>query len=216
MHRRPRNTSTAIVRNMLYTTFSGNIHTVRGLANEANTIIEYENKTGASVHKTGLRICKEHNVLAASTDGIVTSKDKEQGLLEIKNFLQNNNYTINQAVDNIKSFCLHKTKDGLQLNRNNNIYYQIQGQLNIFEFEWCDFVLRRTNPYDMYIERIYRDKLLWDNVMVPKLKKFYTVFLLPELAVPRYGTYTGIREPESPWVKLVLNEILQKIGICLI
>ena len=34
-------------------------------------------------------------------------------------------------------------------------------------------------------------------------KKRYTSgvkFIVPELAYPRYGTYSGIREPTSPWV----------------
>lgn len=74
----------------------------------------------------------------------------------------------------------------MKLKKNHEIYFQIQGQLNVFEKQWCDFVLRRTNPYDMYVERIYRDSRLWENEMVPKLKQFYHKFLIPELALPRY------------------------------
>ncbi|XP_053404533.1 uncharacterized protein LOC128558639 [Mercenaria mercenaria] len=35
--------------------------------------------------------------------------------------------------------------------------------------------------------------------MLPRLESFYKLFLLPELAAPRYGTYTGIRKPKAPW-----------------
>lgn len=66
--------------------------------------------------------------------------------------------------------------------------------------DWCDFVVRRTNPYDIYIERITRDEKLWTSEMLPKLECFYMKVILPELALPRYGTYTGIRQPEKPWV----------------
>ena len=37
--------------------------------------------------------------------------------------------------------------------------------------------------------------------MVPKLSAFYFSHVLPELAVPRYRTVTGIRKPPIPWVK---------------
>ena len=38
--------------------------------------------------------------------------------------------------------------------------------------------------------------------MLPKLERFYYKFLLPEIALPRYGTYTGIRQPASHWVSI--------------
>ena len=97
----------------------------------------------------------------------------------------------------MKNFCLQERNNKLQLKRNHEIYYQIQGQLNIFEKEWC---LRRTNPYDIYIERIHRDRKLWEKEMLPKFEQFYLKFLLSELALPRYGTYSGIRQPLAPWV----------------
>ena len=55
------NVSTALVNNMLYSKFSGNIHTIRGLAQEDNTIIEYKNVQGnVELQRTGLQISKEH------------------------------------------------------------------------------------------------------------------------------------------------------------
>lgn len=59
---------------------------------------------------------------------------------------------------------------------------------NIFDVEWCDFVVRRTNLYDMLVERINRDKQLWTYEMILKLESFYVKVILPELALPRYGT----------------------------
>ena len=40
--RRPCNTSTALLKNILYSKFHGNIRTIRGLAQEQNTVIEYK------------------------------------------------------------------------------------------------------------------------------------------------------------------------------
>ncbi|XP_060577969.1 uncharacterized protein LOC132735083 [Ruditapes philippinarum] len=203
MARRSTNVSSALVKNMLYSKFQGNIHTIRGLTQEQNTIIEYKNQKGnVEVSKTGLKICKSHPYLAASTDGIVQTKS-DTGLLEIKNLLQTNSYMIKQAIGKVQNFCLQQSNNKVQLKREHEYYFQIQGQLNIFEIEWCDFVIRRTNPYDLYIERIKRDKNLWTLKMVPKLKCFYMKFILPELSLPRYGTYTGIRQPEKPWVGLI-------------
>jgi len=65
---------------------------------------------------------------------------------------------------------------------------------------WVDFVVRRTNPYQIHIERIFRDENLWRDGMLPKLSAFYPKALLPELAVSRDCTSTDIREPEKPWV----------------
>ena len=107
------------------------------------------------------------------------TKDSE-GLIEIKNFLQNNNYLFKEAVTKVPNFCLENHGNKLQLKRSHNIYYQIQGQLNIFNKEWCDFVLRRTNPYEIHIERIIKDERLWENEMSTKLTNFYQKFLLPE------------------------------------
>ena len=202
MSRRLNNVSTSLAQRMLYSKFKGNIHTIRGLAQEKHTIIEYENKYNVQVKTTGFRICKLYPSLGASTDGLVHDKttENEHGLLEIKNFLQTNTLLIKDAARKIKNFCLEERQNKLHLKTSHEIYYQIQGQLNIFEKEWCDFVLRRTNPYDIHVERIYKDSSLWENEMVPKLEQFYQKFLLPELALPRYGTYSGIRKPAAPWV----------------
>ena len=208
--RRPNNISSNIIKNMIYPTFKGNIFTlliftIRGLSEESNTIIEYKNVKGnVSVEKAGFKVCADHQFLGASADGIV-HEGKEKELLEIKNFLQNNTYLISEAISKVPNFCLEKQGKHVCLKKTHNIYYQIQGQLNIYGFNWCDFVLRRKQPHDIYIERIYRDQVLWKNVMVPKLECFFHKFMLPELAHPRYGTYTGIREPAIPWVILIYS-----------
>ena len=134
MCRRSNNVSTSVVERMLYAKFKGNIHTIRGLTQETNTIIEYKNNhNNVNVRKTGFRICKTHPFLGASTDGIIeSSTGNEQGLLEIKNFLQTNTLLIKEAATKIQNFCLKAVDNKLQLRKNHGIYFQIQGQLNIF------------------------------------------------------------------------------------
>ena len=156
------------------------------MSEESITIEEYENhmKTkgiNCKAVKTGLKICEPNPFLGATSDGIIKLDDGTEGLIEIKNILQTESTLIKDAAKHEKNFCLSNTdNDNIQLKRNHKYYYQIQGQLNIHEKQWCDLVIRRTNPYDIYIERIERDIRLWTNKMVPKLSAFYFSHILPE------------------------------------
>jgi hypothetical protein len=67
-------------------------------------------------------------------------------------------------------------------------------QVHVYDGKWRDFLDRRTDPYDLHVERIVRDDQLWVNEMLSKLTHFYFGALLPELAVPRKGKYPGIRK----------------------
>ena len=154
MSRKQSNISNKIIKNLLYTSFERNIHTVRGLAQEQNTIIESKNQhKGSRVEKLGLVICYKYPYLAASTDGLIIDSDGHEGLLEVKNLLQSNQMSLNEATES-KSFCLENVNGKLKLKRQHKFYYQVQGQLNIMNYSWCDFVVRRVNPYEMFVERI--------------------------------------------------------------
>ena len=202
------NNNPALVNRLLYTDFKGNKFTRKGLQQESVTIQEYTNKMKAegqecNVENSGLVICSSHPCLAASTDGIVNLSDGTKGLIEVKNLLQNNQLLIKEAVSKQSNFCLCKTSDGsIQLKRKHKYFFQVQGQLNVFNLEWCDFVVRRTDPYDIFIERIKRDIKLWVEIMRPKLITFYFNHMLPELASPRLGTVSGIRKASVPWVSI--------------
>ena len=102
----------------MYTKLQGNIHTIRGLAQEHNTIIEYRNiKPGTDVFKSGLKISEDFPFPAASTDGIVT-EGNTTGLLEIKkNFLQTNTFLIKEAATKVPKVCLTLKKDELKLKK---------------------------------------------------------------------------------------------------
>ena len=204
------NNTTTLTDRLLYTKFMGNKYTRKGLTEENVTIEEYKNYMTSKgqkceTTKCGFKISKSHPFLGASADGLVTFEDGTKGLLEVKNLLQNEKMLIKQAAFEKKTFCLTvNKKNEIELKRNHKFYFQIQGQLNINEMEFCDFVVRRTNPYDFYVERIKRDSVLWTTKIVPKLSAFYFTHLLPELASPRKGTVSGIRKAPVPWVKYML------------
>lgn len=150
------------------------------------------------VSSVGLVIDRTHKFLGATPDSKV-QEGNESGLVEVKNLLQKNQLSFEDAAMK-GQFCLELKNGKLQLKRNHAYYFQCQGQANILQCPWVDFVVRRTNPYQIHIERIFRDADLWRDVMVPKLHAFYHKAYLPELAAPRHKTSTGIREPEKPWV----------------
>ncbi|KAJ8298756.1 hypothetical protein KUTeg_022816, partial [Tegillarca granosa] len=178
-----------LVQSLLYLSFKGYLHTRKGLLKESMTVREYiTQREGKNRNTVGLLICKENNFLAASPDGIVREKTENHnvsvGLLEIKNLLHSKPIDLYEASQQIST-----------LKRNHIYYYQVQGQLNISNYPWADFVVRTMNPYQLHTERINIDRTLWKNTMLPKLKAFYFNAILPELAAPRYNTISGIREP---------------------
>jgi hypothetical protein len=208
MSRNVNNNSEMLTKRLLYSNFGGNSYTRKGLMEEENTRKEYinlKNKDQSPSHKChitvpGLIISEDYPFLASSSDGIVKETDGSTGLIEIKNILQTKDLMIKDAAKKEKKFCLGIRSGTLALKVNHKFFYQIQGQLNILRKDWCDLIIRRSNPYDIYIERIYRDQDLWINKMVPKLKAFYWTHVLPEIAVPRYRSVSGIRKPSIPWV----------------
>ncbi len=207
VRRNPKIAATTLIRKLLYSKFKGNSNTNHGLNQEPATKIDYEaiksKETGKNVivKQCGLYVCEDHPFLGSSPDGINTEDGKSVGLIEIKNVLRNKTITFEKQAAKAKStFCLKLDENGkLYLNPKHEYFYQIQGQMNICDFEWVDFVVRSVCPYQIHIQRVYRDRSLWNETMLPKLKAFYFKAMLPELAAPRNGKLPGIREP-GIWV----------------
>jgi hypothetical protein len=132
---------------------------------EENTRKEYinlKNKDQLPSHKChvtvpGLIISEEYPFLASSSE----ETDGSTGLIEIKNVLQTKYLMIKDAAEKEKKICLGIRSGTLALKVNYKFFYQIQRQLNILRKDWCDLIIRRSNPYDIYNEIIYRDKDLW-------------------------------------------------------
>lgn len=176
-----------------------------GLQEERSTIIDYTNEMAkqqqpVTVVAKGLQVSHSNPWLAASTDGIVCDpQGREIGLLEVKNLLKDKGMKLREAAKKEKSFCLEIVAGKMMLKKTHNYYHQVQGQLHIWDFAWCDFVVRCTNPHDLHTERIFKDGPFWEECLT-KLQAFYEKVLLPELASPRHGKQPGIRQPVEPWV----------------
>nr|CAI5863127.1 unnamed protein product [Callosobruchus analis] len=152
---------------------------IYGRIHEKTASEMYEKEMGVSVEECGLFIPAEHPYLAASPDGLVGS----EGLLEIKCFPS----ISGKLADCTKKNVCYRVADGkVTLKQNHDCYYQVQGQLNITGRGYCDFVMYTDN--DFFIERMYRDRNLWNEQMVPKLSAFYHLCILPKLVdgrIPR-------------------------------
>ncbi|XP_021375757.1 uncharacterized protein LOC110464719 [Mizuhopecten yessoensis] len=215
-HRNRNKSVIPLVKRLLYSSFCGTQYTRYGLMAEADTIREYIQKKAecdetVSVQKMGLSIDLDHKFLAASCDGKVVLPDGSCGIIEIKNLLQRNKFLFADAAKKMKSFCCENINGSLKLKENHNYYFQVQGQLNVTKLPWCDFIIRRTQPYQMHVERIYRDERLWENKMLPKLSAFYRKCILPEIVLPRHNTSTGIREPQLPWFVPVEQTVVKSV-----
>ncbi|CAG2236224.1 unnamed protein product [Mytilus edulis] len=197
--RNPSLLTAKFIRTILYSTFTGNYHTRKGILEEETTIEEYklkkaEESENVCVERSGLVIHPTQTFLAGSPDGLVSTSKGESGLIEIKNLLHSKPINLWEASEN-KNFCLINLNGKLQLKENHIYYYQCHGLINIYNRDWIDFVVRTLNPHQLFIQRIYRNIDFWENTMLPKLEAFYHKVLLPELASPREGKSPGIREP---------------------
>ena len=191
------------VHNLLYSTFRGNRHTRNGILQEETTIEEYvlkkaEEGENLNVQPCGLVIHPVFKFLAASPDGLVIDSKGEKVLVEIKNLVHSKPINLYQASTN-KNFCLEMKDSKLNLKTNHIYFYQCHGLLNVCDKMWIDFIVRTLNPHQIFIQRIYKDEIFWQNHMLPKLTAFYRNAILPELACPRDGKSPGIREP-GLWV----------------
>ncbi len=104
---------------------------------------------------------------------IVVMTDQHRGIIEIKC-----PYSIrNGKVDELKN------KKGSFLNdaglvRSHRYYTQVQGQLEITDAMFCDFIV--WTPTDLFIQRIFKDNRFTETLL-KKLNTFYVEKMLPEL-----------------------------------
>lgn len=115
-----------------------------GTVNEPNAIMEYMRVTGNLVEATGFKVHPVINWLGGSPDGLVGS----DGMIEAK--------------------CpFYKKKDGssrLHEEVKRNYYCQINALLEVFDRQWCDYIVWTPNE-GMRIMRVYRDKDLFDFLL---------------------------------------------------
>ena len=143
---------------------------IHGIMQEENAAKKFTQITGLGVTPCGLFIDADISYLAGSPDGLVG----QDSLIEIKSpYVQRNN-----KIDNPYYFSfLEKINGGLQLKRNHDFFYQIQGQLHICKKKVCYFVVYTF--VDIHIEKIEADSHFFAENMLPQLSSFWETHYLP-------------------------------------
>ncbi|XP_015492517.1 uncharacterized protein LOC107208549 [Parus major] len=155
-----------------------------GIRNEKVAVEAYKQKSQkggkpVQVEDCGLFIHPEKKWLAASPDGIIkdAATGKDLGLLEVKCPYKHRNKTVREACKD-KDFCLEVDGDSYALKKNHPYFTQVQCQLGTTGFQKADFVVH-TNK-ETAVVPVEFDREFWGKT-VPKLEKFYTEAVIPQL-----------------------------------
>lgn len=157
-----------------------------GLANEKDAISEYVKQmsmdhTNLTVRDSGFVINTKFPHLGSSPDSIVACDCCGKGTLEVKcpyKFRDSNPCDLDDT-----SFCLTKHEKGgitckTALWKNHKYFSQVQGQMGICEYKYCDFICY-TNV-GLHIERVSFDEVYFSE-LEEKLTTFYKKWIMPEI-----------------------------------
>lgn len=125
-------------------------------------------------YECGLVINKNFIFLGTTPDPKLCDEDGKRAIAEIKCPYRARNWTLREACRK-HDFCLEiiEETDEISLKRNHEYYSQLQGQLMITGYDFCDFIVYIVyTKKDMFEERIYPDI----NFMQPMLKNLSTFF----------------------------------------
>ncbi|XP_055839190.1 uncharacterized protein LOC129907141 [Episyrphus balteatus] len=167
-----------IILHILYTRVS-NCNMLWGLQNEKKAIQKLEEAIKIKVQKCGFFIDDEFHYLGATPDGLVG----EDGICEVKCPSSIKNLTISDAVEKKKLKYLQKSGDTFVLKKNDDYFYQVQGQLHITKRSHCFFGV--WTSCDFVCIKIQKDDSFWEDKIKNKLLNFYNNHFLLELCDPR-------------------------------
>ncbi len=163
-----------------------------GVDEEPKAREAYTLATGNNVLETGLWVNRQHPHLGASPDGLILSDTGDAiGVLEIKCLKMLKETSVADLIKEVEdgqmdgqksrrlSMQCFKVHDGkLVLKETHDYYYQVQLQMLVTGFPFCDFVLySKEGPPS--IQRIERDvffhekiarnlTLFWERVLAPE------------------------------------------------
>ena len=140
-----------------------------------------------SLQSAGLLVSTKFPFLGASPDGIISCSCCGTGLLEIKCPYKYRDCNIESINDSDFYLRLNEANEW-EVNTEHEYYFQIQGQMGIWDKPYCDFfcwtlkgniTVRVTYDHDFFEQ------------MVVKLQHFFTKYVLPELMTQKlkYAMY---------------------------
>lgn len=121
--------------------------------------------------EVGMAILKDRPYIGASPDGLVD----DDGMIEIK-------CSLKPLPKSIRRYKEHKniTKiyDEIPEEHSHIIpshYDQMQGCMAVYGRKWCDYIFYAKD--DTFVHRIPFNEKYWQEFLLPKLDRFYNVFL---------------------------------------
>ena len=127
--------------------------------------------------------------LGATPDGIISCDCCGKGLIEIKCPFKHRDKHPHEIPD--WDFYLQQDEGReFHLRDDHEYYYLIQGQLAVYNMEYCDFIC--WTPYGMHCERILQDPEHFYDIMKPALDKFFMAVLLSRLLT---GSNLAVAKP---------------------
>ena len=153
--------------------------------------------TGKKLAETGLWIHRQYPVFGASPDGLIENETdgKVEGIAEIKCLKILRTRTVEELISTqndedvramLKGQCFRIIDDKLTLKHNHSYYYQIQLQLLVTGFPYCNFILHSPKGPPS-IEKILPNAELQRSI-IEKAYAFWEQVLVPEyflMKVPR-------------------------------
>ena len=130
------------------------------------------------VIESGLIIHKDYPFIAASPDGVVNCLCCGNGYVEVKCPYKYKDLNISDIVADSKSYLKRNNNGAICLMETHSYMYQIQTQLLVTEYSYCDFFVY-TNK-DFIRIRILPNTLIMDEIR-EKAQHFFIKAILPEL-----------------------------------
>ncbi|KAL0840686.1 hypothetical protein ABMA28_015880 [Loxostege sticticalis] len=193
-----------IVKELLYkSSHLRNVSSIKhGRDSEKIALEQLSTQINKEIKKCGLFIDQDLPFLGATPDGLC-----EDQIVEVKCPVTAHKVGIEEAIRNKKISFWKKDKSGeLEVNKNHNWYYQVQGQLHITQRPKCIFTVWANEREPLKVEVIQKDDIFWKTKMEKKLTAFYMDCLLPELVDPRHPRNMEIRNPSY------IEEAIKKKG----
>lgn len=183
------------VSNILYSTTFYSKPTIYGLENEKNAIEQFSKENNVEVARCGVFIYQKYPCLAATPDGLIGN----DGIIEVKcPYNSKDVHPLDAMKSKLIKFLVHDESTGnVAIKQNHPYYYQIQGQLEITDRDYCFFIV--WTPKGLLNIRIPRNAEFFHQNMLQKLLSFYFNSLLKEIIDGRRQRSMPIRDfPENP------------------
>ena len=147
---------------------------------KAYTDLMAQHNKAFSSRQSGLVLNPEYPTLGASPDAVTDCPCCGKGLVEIKcpfKFKNMHPCSVNDPGFYLKPHSPSQCNNQLEVTSKH--FYQVQGQMAVCDVEFCDFVC--WTPRGIHVERIKRDEHFFKEKMLPLLKDFFLLAILPEL-----------------------------------